>query len=182
MTHSTPDFLSAPEAGTSPRNSSRASRAATFVHYTYLSTRLLALFHRHAPSLIFLSSSPFLFPLCRPPLPFPADHPSFARHSHPRRRGHRRTERAAASKLILNAEVGHLVYFFINSMEWAIRLPHCIHAFLIKGRISHPSSFISPPRPRRLPRLLFFSRSYPCTSQSSKESVERKSRDSRRHI
>jgi len=30
-------------------------------------------------------------------------------------------ERAAASKLILNAEVGHLVYFFINLAEWAIR-------------------------------------------------------------
>jgi len=54
-------------------------------------------------------------------------------HSHPRRRGHRRTERAAASKLILNAKVGHLVYFFINFAEWAIRLPHRIYAFLIKG-------------------------------------------------
>lgn len=168
MTHSTPDFLSVPEAGTLPRNSLRASRAATFVHYTHLSTHLLALFHRHAPSLIFLSSSPFLFPLCRPP--FPADHPSFARHSHPRRRGHRRTERAAASKLILNAEVGHLVYFFINLVEWAIRLPRRIHAFLIKGRISHPSSFIPLPRPRRLPRLLFF-RSYLCTSRSVRAAI-----------
>lgn len=155
MTHSTPDFLSAPEAGTLRLEIPRkllAPRHLCTLYLTYTPTYQVALFHRHAPSRIFLSSSPFLFPLCRLPLPFPADHPSFARHSHPRRRGHRRTGRAAASKLILNAEVGHLVYFFINSVEWAIQLPHRIRAFLIKGRISHPSSFIPP---SRLCRTLF---------------------------
>jgi len=47
--------------------------------------------------------------------------------------------RAAASKLILNAEVGHLVYFFINLAE---REGHARgkDAFLIKGRIFLPSS------------------------------------------
>lgn len=142
MTHSTPlTFFQPPRPGTLPRNSSRASRALpplyTIPTRPFSSSRALPYFP------IVLSP----FPLCRLPLPFPADHPSFARHSHPRRRGHRRTERAAASKLILNAEVGHLVYFFINSVEWAIRLPHRIRVFLIKGRTSHSSSFIPPRRP-----------------------------------
>lgn len=51
------------------------------------------------------------------------------------------------SKLILNAEVGHLVYFFINfagnGPSERDGYPQRNRAFLIKGeRISHPSSFI----------------------------------------
>lgn len=142
MTHSISDFLSAPEG-----RDFASKFLASFPRHHLCTLYLSALFHRHAPSVV-----------ARPPLfsyrprhscsLFVACHSRFLRIT-PRSCGTltlaaegivERNERRT-SKLILNAEVGHLVYFFINFAEWAIRLPRRI---LIKGPISHPSCFIPP--------------------------------------